>query len=74
MVFVSVADWDQETGLLKISFNANKTSTDEIQQVIAGVGHDTPNYKATDEVYDQLPDCCKYERRGNASEMIGHKH
>ena len=62
---VSVADWNQETGLLKISFNASKTSVDEIQQVIAGVGHDTPNYKAKDEVYDQLPDCCKYERRGN---------
>ncbi|MBN2813105.1 MAG: efflux RND transporter periplasmic adaptor subunit, partial [Bacteroidales bacterium] len=71
---VSVADWNQETGILKVSFNASKTSVDEIQQVIAGVGHDTPIYKATDEVYDRLPECCKYERKRNDSEMIGHKH
>ncbi len=71
---VSLADWDQQTGLLKVSYNANLTSTDEIQKIIAAVGHDTPKYKAKDEVYDQLPDCCKYKRRGNASETNTHDH
>ncbi|MBN1144595.1 MAG: efflux RND transporter periplasmic adaptor subunit [Bacteroidales bacterium] len=71
---VSVANWNQETGMLKVSFNAAKTSADEIQQVIAGVGHDTPNYKAKDEVYDRLPDCCKYERSRDAAIMDVHEH
>ncbi len=71
---VSVADWNQETGLLKVSFDASNTSVDEIQQVIAGVGHDTPKYKAKDEVYDGLPDCCKYERSGDAAKTDEHGH
>ena len=29
---------------------------------IAKVEHDTDMHKATDEVYDNLPGCCKYER------------
>lgn len=71
---VSVADWNQETGMLKMSYNSAKTSTDEIQKVIARVGHDTPKYKAKDEVYDQLPECCKYERKGDTAKTYGHGH
>jgi hypothetical protein len=26
------------------------------------VGHDTKKYKAKDEVYEELPACCKYDR------------
>jgi mercuric ion binding protein len=29
---------------------------------IAAVGYDTEMHKAKDEVYNKLPECCKYDR------------
>jgi hypothetical protein len=38
----------------------NKLFTDEIQKAIAQVGHDTEKYKAPDDGYKNLPECCFY--------------
>ena len=35
---------------------------------IAKAGHDTDMHKASKEVYDKLPACCKYDRKE------GHDH
>lgn len=59
---VSKADWDKETKVLKVTFDEAKTTVDKIEIEVAKVGHDTPNHKASTEVYDKLPGCCKYER------------
>ena len=59
---VSKADWNKDTKILEVTFDDSKTSTDKIEVAIAKVGHDTPHHKATTEVYDELPGCCKYER------------
>jgi len=59
---VSKADWDKTTKKLKVTFDDSKTSTDKIETAVAKVGHDTPHHKAADDVYNKLPDCCKYER------------
>jgi hypothetical protein len=36
---------------------------------IANSGHDTKMHKASDEVYDKLPGCCKYERMEEVAEI-----
>ena len=59
---VTKADWNQETKILEFSFDESKTSVHKVQMAIAKVGHDTPMHKATDEVYNALPGCCKYNR------------
>jgi len=59
---VSKADWNKETKMLEVTFNNTKTSTDKIEKAIAKVGHDTPHFKAKDDVYNELPGCCKYDR------------
>ena len=59
---VSKADWDSKTKLLTISFDDEKTSLKEIEKKIAGVGHDTQNVNADNEIYNKLPGCCKYDR------------
>ncbi|RCW39074.1 MULTISPECIES: heavy-metal-associated domain-containing protein [Marinilabilia] len=59
---VSKADWDQESMMATVVFDKSKTSVDDIQKAIAKVGHDTGKHKASDEAYDKLPGCCKYER------------
>jgi len=59
---VSKADWIKETKQLEITFDDAKTSLDKVEIAIAKVGHDTPKHKASTEVYDKLPGCCKYDR------------
>ena len=59
---VSKADWNKETKVLEVTFDDAKTSTDKVEMAVAKVGHDTPNHKAKDEVYNKLHTCCKYDR------------
>ena len=37
-------------------------SLDEIKKKIAEAGHDSEDFKATDEAYANLHSCCKYDR------------
>ena len=60
------AEWNSDTDMLEVTYNAKKTSNDQIQQKIAEVGHDTEKYKASNEVYDKLPGCCHYDRKEEA--------
>ncbi|MES1221853.1 MAG: cation transporter [Bacteroidota bacterium] len=56
------AVWNQQTKILKVSYNTLGTSTSAIQQKIANTGYDTPLFKATEEAYNSLETCCQYER------------
>lgn len=59
---VKTAKWNVINGKMKVKFNPVITNTDKIQQAIAIIGYDTEKYKATDEAYNNLHYCCKYER------------
>lgn len=59
---VSAADWNVETKMLALTFDDAKTDVHKVQQAIANVGHDTDMHKATDEAYNKIAACCKYER------------
>ncbi|TXF76125.1 TonB-dependent receptor domain-containing protein [Chryseobacterium sp.] len=56
------ADWDAETQTVILDFDPKKTSADAVLKKIAEVGHDNEKYRAPDEVYKNLPDCCLYDR------------
>ena len=56
------AVWSVDEKTLTVKYNSTSTNTAKIQEAIAGVGYDTPKYKATDEAYNKLHECCKYER------------
>lgn len=72
---VSKADWSKETKKLDVTFDDTKTSLDKVEVAIAKAGHDTPKHKASDEVYSELPGCCKYERTEEKHDShAGHKH
>jgi Cu(I)/Ag(I) efflux system membrane fusion protein len=57
---VESANWESESQMLHLNFDAGKTNTDEIQKAVAAVGHDTEKFKAPDDVYKELPECCLY--------------
>lgn len=59
---IKTANWDIPTHQFSILYDANKVSLETIHQTIANAGHDTPLATAPDEVYENLPLCCLYER------------
>ena len=67
------AVWNQQTKILSVTYNASGASTASIQQKIASVGYDTPNYKTTDEAYKSLDECCQYERQSKSQSCCGSK-
>ncbi len=59
---VNSAEWGEETKMIHLSFNADKVKLENIHKAIARAGHDTEKETAPGEVYDNLPECCKYRR------------
>jgi periplasmic mercuric ion binding protein len=58
---VKSAIWDLDTRMLTVKYDSFKTNTiDLVQQKVAEKGNDTEKYKANDEVYNKLPECCHY--------------
>ncbi len=69
------ANWDADAQLVTLDFDPTKTSSDAILKMIANVGHDNEMYKATDDVYKNLPSCCLYDRNlplGVKSDLVHH--
>lgn len=60
---VKSAEWQIEDHTLHLIVNEEKTSLATVKKAIAKVGHDTDEAKATQEDYDNLHHCCKYERK-----------
>lgn len=58
------AVWNETSKVLSVKYNSQSVTEAKIQENIAAVGYDTPSYKASDEAYNKLHDCCKYERVG----------
>lgn len=56
------AEWSAEHQMLHLSYMKAKASSEDVQKAIANVGHDTEKFKAPEEVYKNLPECCLYER------------
>ena len=58
---VKSAVWDLDSKILTVKYDSYKTNTiDLVQQKVADKGNDTEKYKASDEVYNKLPECCHY--------------
>jgi len=62
------ADWDKETKMIEVKYDSDKVDIQKVDMAIAKVGHDTEMHKASDEVFDKLPGCCKYERMEEVAE------
>jgi hypothetical protein len=58
----SFASWSEDSKVLTVKYNSTSSNTAKIQKAIAATGYDTPGFKATDESYEKLHACCKYER------------
>ena len=60
---VKSAEWNASTQVLTLKYNAfQKNAAEMVQKNIALAGNDTEKYKADDVTYQNLPDCCHYQR------------
>ena len=59
---VKKANWNITTLQMSVKFDAELTSLEKIQKVIAESGYDNEGFRSEDEVYKNLHYCCKYER------------
>ena len=72
---VSKADWDKNTKQLNVTFDDAITDIHKVHMAVANAGHDTSMHKAKDEVYNNLPGCCKYDRAEQELDTHeGHRH
>jgi copper chaperone CopZ len=57
---VASAEWDGDEKQLHLDFDAAETSPEAISKAVAQAGFDTQYDNAPGDVYNALPECCKY--------------
>jgi copper chaperone CopZ len=62
------AIWNNETKKVTISYDATKTDAMTIHRAIAMSGYDTDKVKADENAYNNLAECCQYDREMKISE------
>ncbi len=62
---VKTAIWDVDTKLLSLQFDPSVTTTAKVEQRIVDAGHDTKDKKSKENIYKELPDCCRYRDAAN---------
>ncbi|WKN44803.1 heavy-metal-associated domain-containing protein [Tunicatimonas pelagia] len=55
-------NWNVQTKMLTVTYDAASTSETAISEAIAAVGHDTEFTQAQDSKYEKLPACCLYRK------------
>lgn len=71
---VTKADWNVDSKVLTVSYDAGKVNFTDLQKRVAAAGHDTENVMADDSVYKRLPGCCRYERKVQSESRSEGKH
>jgi len=59
---VESADWDINSKMLTVSYHTETMNADDIKQKVASVGYDTDTHRSKEAIYNELPECCKYDR------------
>jgi len=61
---IKSAVWDEYTQVLTLKYSVfKKDAADNAQKRIALAGNDTEKYRADDMAYQNLPNCCHYQRK-----------
>ena len=59
---LAAVNWNENTKLASITYDSKQTNHQEILKRIALAGYDSEEFRAPDDVYAKLPECCQYER------------
>ena len=59
---VATVDWNKDSKMASITYDSKKTTQDEVLKRIALAGYDSDTFLAPENVYNELPGCCQYDR------------
>jgi copper chaperone CopZ len=59
---IAKVDWNVDTKMATITYDAKLTDQDAILKRIALSGYDSDKFLAPDKAYSKLPNCCQYDR------------
>ncbi len=59
---IAKVDWDKDTKMAILTYDAKKTNQDAILKRVALAGYDSDKFLAPEDAYSKLPECCQYER------------
>lgn len=59
---IAKVEWNKDTKMASIAYDQKATNLDEILKRIALAGYDSDTFRAPDDVYAKLPECCQYDR------------
>lgn len=62
--------WNKDTKMADLSYDTIKTNQNEILKRIAKAGYDSENFLAPKDIYDNLPECCHYDRNPKANNIV----
>ena len=65
---IVVADYNLETKQIHVVYKTKKWNKEGLHKLATGVGHDTDEYKASEESYANLHGCCKYREHKSCIE------
>lgn len=75
---IAKVDWNVDTKMATLNYDAKKTNQDEILKRIALAGYDSDEFLAPDVAYSKLSACCQYKREAKVlvkieakTEMVG---
>ena len=74
---VANATWDVDKKNIDVSFDATKTDAMSVHKAIGASGYDTEKVAGSEEAYNDLPSCCKYDHEmmmNLAGEMKAEDH
>jgi periplasmic mercuric ion binding protein len=64
------AIWSEETHQLLVTYSNAKTNVAKMQKQIAVAGYDNAGATSTENAYDKLHGCCKYDRKKMEEKVI----
>lgn len=59
---IAKVDWNIDSKMATLTFDASKTNEDEILKRIAAVGYESEKQLVSEAAYKKLPKCCQYEK------------
>lgn len=59
---IAKVEWNKDTKMAVIAYDQKATNLDAVLKRIALAGYDSDSFRAPDDVYAKLPECCQYER------------
>lgn len=67
---IAKVDWNKDTSMATLTYDAKQTNQDEILKRIALAGYDSEKFLAPDKAYLKLPSCCHYEREAKVTAKL----